>query len=195
MASKSGKKAAEATVDERAREAVLGFFWRKCRACVIAAVILIAIVGAMVSTESLWRPVVASWSAPLEIIEVAAATDEPRTFDVVARNALQQPAVVTGVEVEVKQVTPSRETIAGSSSLPVTEQFDAVLTPRAGSISQVSRPPFQVAANSVERFQMRLGTEAAGRSARVEYQLVLRFHVNQNDVVESTPFTARLSVR
>lgn len=147
----SGKKAAEAPVQEQAREAILGFFWRRCRACVIAAVSLIAIVGAIVFTESLWQPLVASWSAPLEIVGVSAAADEPRTFDVVARNALQQPAVVTGVEIEVKQVTPSRETIGGSSSLPVTEQLDALLTPKAGSISKVIRPPFQVAANSVER--------------------------------------------
>lgn len=195
MSQNRKNKDAEPEIPQQVRETILKFFWNRCRVCVVVAVVLMSVVAALVTTQGLWMPLVNSWRAPLQIVDISAVADEPRAFDVVVRNALPEPAVVTGAELEVKQAIPSRETLGGSSSLPVTEHFDALLYPEVGTISKMTRPPFQVSANGVERFRIRMGTAPSDRSARIEYRLILRFHVNQDDVVESAPFTARLLVR
>jgi hypothetical protein len=188
------KKDTASAVPEDASQAIKGYLWKKCPACSIAAYIVIALFAAVAATQWLWVPILASWRAPLEVVRISPSVN-PGTFDVVVRNDSSQPAVVTGVELEVSRVQPSLETIAGSSSLPVTENFDAVLDPERGSIATLVLPPFQVFANSVERFQMRLGTRPSNRSARIDYRLVLRLRVNADDVVNSQAFDAGVSVQ
>lgn len=158
------------------------------------AVVLLAL-GVVDRTSLLWKPVLSIFDSPVTIVEVKPVVGLPDTFEVSVRNKLPQPALLSGIEVEVRAVALSKETFGGSSSLPLPGQYDAILEPRAGYTAKVNVAPARIPANELDRFQIRLVTRPSGRVAIIEYQLELRIHVDGGEEISSEPFNATMLVQ
>lgn len=73
--------------------------------------------------------------AQLEVVAVRPSLNDRTAIDIVVRNVGSPAVIITSVELEVKKARLADVAIGGSSSIPVTHNFNAVLEPRIGSVA------------------------------------------------------------
>lgn len=179
---------------EDATARVRKYFERRWPRLAIAAVILAVAFGAIEKTEIVWK-FLEHFRSAVDILAITPAHGNPDTFDVVLRNNLAEAVEIRSVELEVQHVDISQETFGGSSTLPATEHYDAILEPHAGYKTKIQGAPAQIFPNNLDRFQVRLVTKPSGRAAEIEYLLLLRVYISDKKTITSAPFTAAMLVQ